>query len=235
MRYCLDLPHWSSTLGQWLYEWQTLVAGVLALLAAAVSVYFLRQQIDQSDRHERERLERQHRAVRATLPLTLAGLIEPLSAMITALHLAAIEVANNGIAKSFSPPPAPGEYVEQLQQVLATTDESTVTEPIAEIIREIQTLWSRVRTLQTEQAQRRAADLTAQIYSWIIQTSQIFVLVESLFEYARGRTQSGPKDASWAQVGTVIMRLQVEAEALHKLVNDGHSTSPSFWVIKCDR
>jgi hypothetical protein len=38
MRICLDLPHWSQHVGQWLYDWQTLIGGSLALAAAGLTI-----------------------------------------------------------------------------------------------------------------------------------------------------------------------------------------------------
>jgi len=54
-----------------LKEWQTLVAGIMALGAAIIAAYYLRQQIQQTEKHERERWRRQLEAERAGLPDTI--------------------------------------------------------------------------------------------------------------------------------------------------------------------
>lgn len=60
-------PFWA-----WVYDWQTLVSGLLAVVAAAVSVYFLNKQIRQAEQHEKERLARRLVAERGVMPATLS-------------------------------------------------------------------------------------------------------------------------------------------------------------------
>ena len=71
MRYCLDLPNLASIIGQWLYDWQTLISGLLALLAAGATILYLKKQITQTDVQHKTELERRHNAVRAIIPLAL--------------------------------------------------------------------------------------------------------------------------------------------------------------------
>ena len=59
-----DLRRW----GTLLYDWQTLVTGVLALLGAAATVAVVRQQINASHAQEEERRSRTHYAARAAMP-----------------------------------------------------------------------------------------------------------------------------------------------------------------------
>ena len=56
----------------WLDHWQTLISGVLAVAAAAVSIGFLSKQIRQADKQEQERQRRRHATAKATLPLALS-------------------------------------------------------------------------------------------------------------------------------------------------------------------
>lgn len=76
MSYCLDLPHGSDILGQWLYDWQTLIAGVLALSAAVWAGKLLRQQIRQTEDFRRDEIAHRHNAARTVFPLTLSAIDE---------------------------------------------------------------------------------------------------------------------------------------------------------------
>ncbi len=58
----------------WLDRWQTLVAGAMALSAAAPTVYFLHRQIDQQRELANEAKRRELLAARAMLPASLAKL-----------------------------------------------------------------------------------------------------------------------------------------------------------------
>src|SRR5690348_4056090 len=45
---------------KWFHDWQTLVAGTLAIIAAFIGGAFINAQIQQSERHEQERIRRRH-------------------------------------------------------------------------------------------------------------------------------------------------------------------------------
>lgn len=58
----------------WVKQPEQIVSASLAVGAAAVSVFFLRRQIQQTERHQQQRYERRLRAALATAPLTLSGI-----------------------------------------------------------------------------------------------------------------------------------------------------------------
>lgn len=223
---------WASDPDQCLYEWQGLEGGALALAAALLGVLFLKRQIKQSDRHERERLQRQENAVRATLPLTLNGLIESLRRMLLALDGVKAEVREKGFASNFDPPATPTEHIAELQDVIASTDRRTVIEPILQIIREIQTLWARVETLRDEREQKRRAGLEQNIDDWIIQSAQIHALIEGLFDYARAESNDGPTAVGWERTESIIFHLGIESKTLVERIKRGLEKSPNFWTLK---
>ena len=71
MGYCLDLPNWTEIFGQWLYNWQTLIAGTFAFGAAWIGFLAVTKQTRQASGVEAAKLQRQHRAECAVLPLIL--------------------------------------------------------------------------------------------------------------------------------------------------------------------
>lgn len=228
---CVAPENWANDFSQCLYEWQGLEGGFLALVAAAVSIFFLRRQIMLSDKHEGQRLQRQQNAARATLPLTLSGLIESLRSMLLALELARIEVKAKGQADDFEPPHTPTEHIAELQAVIATTDKDSVIKPMSQIIREIQTLWSRVGDLRDQAAQRRRVGLEQNIDEWIVQAAQIHALIESLFDYARAETEDGPSSVSWERAESVIFQLGIESTSLKNAIQRKLEKSPNFWTL----
>ncbi len=58
-----------------LYNWQTLIAGGLALFGALVTVWHIRRQIRQADVLAKQRLHREEDAAKAVLPLALSAII----------------------------------------------------------------------------------------------------------------------------------------------------------------
>jgi len=77
----MTLPVVLVDTGGWLYDWQTLVSGLLALGAAWWATAYVRRQIAQTDFLHRQEIERRHNATRTILPLALAGIIAFLKAM----------------------------------------------------------------------------------------------------------------------------------------------------------
>lgn len=81
MNYCLDLPNSAVLLGRWLFDWQTLVGGLLALGAAYLAGRQIQRQIVQAETLHKEEVQRRHNAARSVLPLSLAGVSRFLQAM----------------------------------------------------------------------------------------------------------------------------------------------------------
>jgi hypothetical protein len=224
VKLCLDLPNSSSIIGQWLYDWQTLVSGFLALIAAGVTVIYLKKQISLSEKQETDRLQRQHNAARVTLPLTLSGLCQVIEQMLMELHTAKSD------PNTFQLPAPPTNAIIELQQIILSTDNSSITTPIAEIIREIQTLWVRVEALSNRGNPPHSHILLISIFDeWIIQAAKIYALIESLFDYSRFEKQDGPKEVAWERVEAILMRMYVHDEKLRAMIERNHNNSPNFW------
>jgi hypothetical protein len=68
------MESWMRALGQWLYDWQTLIAGLIALVGAYWAVSGIGLQIAQADELEELRRVRAEAAAKAVLPLSLSEL-----------------------------------------------------------------------------------------------------------------------------------------------------------------
>ncbi len=227
-----DIPaDWSNHFSQCLYEWQGLEAAGIALVAALVTAGFLWRQISQADRHENTRLRRQHNAIRTTLPLALSALCESLTDMLEELAKAKEAVRKDGHTKAFVQPQTPSAHIEQLRDVVATTDERSVTEPIAAAIREIQTLWARTSVLNNKAEQRRKAALILEIDDWIIQAARTHAIVESLFDYSRGKVEGGPSSVKWERAESIIFQLGIETSDLVKRIEAHVGSSEDLWRL----
>lgn len=70
------LPGYFSYPLYWIYLNQSLIAGILALVAAYFTIKVIRGQIDQAQRSEVERFKRRNRAARASLPFALSEFVD---------------------------------------------------------------------------------------------------------------------------------------------------------------
>jgi hypothetical protein len=220
--------------GTWLYDWQTLLTGFLALLGAWLTIDKINDQISQIDRIERKRLSRENQAVRATLPLTLSAICEWASGMAIELNRAGLEMHDNGermLGDSFAPPDLLFASIPEIQQIIRSTDDSTVVKPLCDIIREMQTLWARCDSLRESERGIVRVGILAEIDNRIIQAGKIYALAGSLFEYSRGASESGPQEVTWDLVTQFLMRLRIETLDRFSLIEGRANQNKAFWVL----
>ncbi len=55
----------------WAMQWQTLITGIIALIASVITVSIIRKQIKQSDKHYKDNIDRKHRAIKSGLCLAI--------------------------------------------------------------------------------------------------------------------------------------------------------------------
>lgn len=231
MKLCLDLPNVILIIGNWLYNWQTLISGMLALVAALWAGCNLNRQIRQTAKLADQQLQRQHKAARATLSLTLSVLVQVVEQLLLDLRRARKELLNGQEVREFSPPTLPADTIPELQQIILSTDNPSVTEPISEIIRQMQTLWSRVSIAPDPDPNIHNCNPMNGIKDWLIQAAQVHALVESLFEYARGNSQDGPTSVAWERAESILIRLYIYDKDLKEIVESGRVKSSNFWTL----
>ena len=98
---CSVPADWLSTFSQCLYDWQSLEAAMLALVAAAFSVWFVQKQIRQTQDHRRDEISRSHNAARVILPLTLAAVSEFLQQIADETAAEFEKLGPDGFSKTF--------------------------------------------------------------------------------------------------------------------------------------
>lgn len=188
-----------------LYDWQTLIAGLLAVLAAGFTAWLVSGQLVEQRRQvklQREqfveqravddrRLKRQLRAARAVLPPILSEICEyakDVSAGLATVY-PEMPMTHSPIGRiTFRR--FPQEAVAVLQLNIESLDEGPVVERIASILREAQVLDARNRGLVAEGHADR--DM---IGACLNQCVSIYARAESLFDFARGHGDDlGPDD-----------------------------------------
>lgn len=201
MNLCLDLPNGASILGQWLYDWQTLLSGLLAVGAAAVSVYFLKEQISKTEQQNRDDLVRRHNAARVVLPLVLSSIHEYCQSAVSRIAEAIEKFNPENLAQELlmdKPLPAsserlavPTSAIEGMANFVETLTQTPQIKHVSEIIGQIQIFQSRFDKIDLNDSTQIHG-----FYGLLIDAATVSFLNESLYNYARGVDAS-----SFAKVG----------------------------------
>lgn len=133
-----------------LQAWQTLVTGVLAIVAAGVGGYFVHRQTTTTERLERERIARRFESEKALLPLTLSAVLAYARAAVDFLKDVhglvppGSRVVPKGVALASGPPTAPKEDIEQIVRLIQTSDDPSLRTYLSALLKDIQIHSARV-------------------------------------------------------------------------------------------
>ena len=189
---CLNLPHGPFIVGQWLFDWQTLVGGSLAFAAAWATVRAVRDQIGQTEAFHRDELKRRHNAARAIMPLALSEISEYCQSIAAALadEVEArdngdgtdwvAELAPDGIAETLPPQHFPSSAIPALQPFIETLSDKKDIRHVAELIASLQILASRYSSFNL-----RDANVVDSLYGRILDAAKVRMLSHAMFNYAR--------------------------------------------------
>ncbi|WP_157217999.1 hypothetical protein [Flavisphingomonas formosensis] len=220
------------TVGHWIYDFQTLITGLLAVGAALYAARFAQKQVnaarlqievardqiaaikDQADRERTARL----RAARASLPTTLSSICEFAQEAGEALHAAWPAAAklypedhdpNSVQPVTANLPPFPYELLDSLERIVELTDAEDVAERIESILREAQIFSARTRPLVS------GTDINTDLLAiHIIQAAALYARAESLFTYARRKTPGVNSANLWDRVFAALTLMRVYEPAI---------------------
>jgi hypothetical protein len=191
-----DIPaDWLSNFSQCLYDWQSLEAAGLALLAAGASVWFVQRQIRQVQAHRADDISRRHNAARLTLPLALAAISELVQRIANkvgdefesfgpdgARTIKAIldDDDDDDAWNRFESLSLPNEVLASLENFVASLNREQDVRHVAELVASIQILLSRYNgfDLKKAGAQHNLAGL-------LLDAAKVKLLNEKIYNYAR--------------------------------------------------
>lgn len=191
--FCRVPTSWISDPSLCLFEWQTLIGGLLAVGAAVVSVIFLKKQISQTEQLHEAELKRRHNAVRSTIPIALAAISDFCDAISTQLA-SAIEDRNEGDFEAafdaaaagrdklthFQQVQIPSEVILTMQAFVETLADNRNVKHMAELLSSLQVLQSRFNSFKLQQV---AA--VHNLHSLLLDTAKVKLLIDSIYNYGR--------------------------------------------------
>ncbi len=170
------LPSCLNGLYQWIYQFQTLITGIIAIAAAYLTFRVVREQIKQTSDLEELRRAREEAAARAALPLALSEVAE-----YSLQSIRSVEGLRKEQAGPERPrlPQLPVSSFSVFQDVARSADRE-IAKQIVELLSLIQVQHSRLKGLHEGQTQIEHNFLGA-----IIDAANVYCRVNVLFSYGR--------------------------------------------------
>lgn len=256
MTNCTVPADWARDFSGCLYDWQTLVSGVLALGAAILGALFLHMQMRQTDALNHAALMRRHNASRSIMPLALSGVSVLLTTIADTIadEIEVLERPNNEgtdttiimvnvpRSKFDSVSPSSGD-VAVIRDFVETLTRRSEIKHVAELTAQLQVLLARYNSFDFSQPA-----LADRLCTLLINAAVVAVLNDSVFNYARAVDEGEfgivgrlSNDEAWDRVleklhGLVFLRPRLdmfsrEATARIKRWKD-NKVSP--WLEKFD-
>lgn len=180
----------------------TLVTGFAAVIAAWLSVGAVRQQINQADIFEKNRIDAKHTAIRAAIPLALSDLIEYCEETLKALettHMLCVSgiLPNGAVLPQFQMPPknAVGDLKELIE--FSKPEDRRF---IWQVLVSFQILQARLSGLRQSHASSTSIVSELNIEAYIVNAADLMARVSAYFNYARGFAKVPPKMVTRSEV-----------------------------------
>lgn len=174
-------------------RWQTLATGILALIGAGLTVWFIHRQIKQTAYMEKARLLREEQAAKAVLPLALAELAQYAE---DCIRLIAPFIPPNGnpsaLPTDFVVPRIPEGTIDPLRDCARYADPQ-IAEQIHTMLGKLQVQHGRLESIRQRTSQHHMR--TLHYYEGIravIDAAELDALMIDLLLYARGTSVGLP-------------------------------------------
>ncbi len=184
--------NWLSDFVIWLYYWQTLVAGILALAGAYCTVRHIRLQIEQAKEVREDEISRRRRSARIVLPLTLASISKVIEEIAENVAYAREQFDSNGSLKiiaTLEVPPLPRHFqsvtipqetLESFQSFVETLDSPIEIQHVHVLFATLQILTSRYNSFELG-----TAGVASVLDDLLVYTGKAKLLNDIIFEYSR--------------------------------------------------
>lgn len=221
----------------WVQDRETIVAALLAVAAAAVSVIYLRKQISQAGKHEARRLRRQHRAAKAIMPDALSTLCAYAteSALRYRECLAAFPAGGQpdmDRLRGTQAPVLPLATVTAFQGMIAASPKK-VAEPFVRLLADLQvhqTRWQGVENSVSGQSRRLITSYARHNFMGeICEAAELYANATDLFQLVRPFDVNEPTRQSRQTLRSALLMMGLigEAEILNLAEGREARRSPS--------
>lgn len=211
----IDYAAWADSSANFVKDWQTMIAGVLALTGAWATVASVNRQIRHNSAVEQRRRADEARAARAVIPLALSELSFYSSRCIKVL--AALDGQVDGVvfrrtAKEL--PTAPSDLVGSFKGAIRFS-EGDKQEQISDLLAWFQVHEARLATLRLSGSAQE--DLTLGIPDLIVSSAELHARATKLFHWARGDLERFPRSDILASVRECLLDYEAHPNVMRLL------------------
>ena len=189
---------WVDSAVAWLKDWQTLVAGVLAIGAAFIGGHFIMVQVREARRQDDDRLTRAYAGARASMPLALSTVSEYAIECGRVLRPLQAQAKDETIPhQEFAVPPLPVEVIIAFQRIVETAPDRNVSEVFARFLGALQVQAARLRSMAgnlSTAAPSAVLVVAAELEDRILDAAVIWARAAALFEFARDKADEPPTE-----------------------------------------
>lgn len=204
-----------------LYNWQTLIGGLIAIGAALYAGRYVRKQIAASERIEAHRVRKREMAARAVLPLTLTKFVdfsEECADLIRRLHGTDIPPQSiSGIA--LSAPAISQTAITDLERTIEAATDEVAVETLTKLAGHTQVLHSILGDLvaRTNARGNGALRRDPNRPAWELRTARVHAAASGMFRWARGEVTT-PDEVTWDKIDQSLGILNIGDEAVAGLI-----------------
>ena len=220
-------------------DYQSLIAGILALVAAWVTVRAINQQTKTSEKLERERIKRAELSARSTLPLALSSICNyarlSLKLLVDCYHelekpnsRLGLESIDSVLCKEVIP--LPDSSIVHLKSFIENSTNKSIRLALAKLIQKIQIHNSRMGSLLNPvKLGENEGDLDDEpdeylmmLVEYMLNIIIIDCLTSALFSYARFESEE-VGELDWNRIHEYLISMEIKddvSEKIQKMVDD---------------
>lgn len=220
-----------------LREWQTLIAGLIAIIAAFIGGFYINKQVQLTETLERDRQSREFEAVRALLPIHLSALVAHLTRCGETLRQIYRASAEPGVPRalaSFKFRPVPMEIANFLQGVVLKAP-APVRPPIIAMLTQIQVFHARLEALEYRVGRGELSIATRrELDAYILQAVNLHAWCLAFLPFARNQSEEVPNEAmargQYLTCLSIIGIEHAEFSSVHQLAAHVVAGMKNEWV-----
>lgn len=190
---------------QWVFHYQTLITGILAVGGAALAYIGIREQIDQGKAEKGQDVAREIFAARAVLPTALSALSDyAVRCSRQLLDLLPEEIMEQTVRKRLvEVPPVPDGVIGAFQNAIRFA-ETEVGKALADLLGALQIQHSRLRGLVQDGVRADHVITRTEIGRRVLDAVELYAGLAATFDYARRRSDRVDLNLSKEQIETAL-------------------------------